>query len=637
MDEPLKPAESDVPATETERVRAATERLTELFEHAPIGICILTAGGDVVACNPAFARLFGFASIAEAAAVNTASLWVDAGGREQFLAELRRSRRLEPYRTTLRAVDGRLVHVLLSAVGHFESDGTLAEIRAYLSDDTANVEADRAMHEREQLFRAVFFDASDAILLIDDRRAITDANPAAASLFGRDAERLVGVTLDHLMAEPVDTWRAVWRELIGLGEAKREHQVSRPDGSRIVECIYRARIRAGRHLCIARDITDRRLLDERLAQAARIESVGRLAGGIAHDFNNLLTSVLGFTELLLANHPAGDPERDDLEEIQRAGKRASLLTKQLLAFGRRQVMQPQQLDLNRTIGGIQSMLRRVLREDIALTIDLASTPAVVMIDPGQIEQVLVNLVLNSRDALPTGGAINIQLSTVTLSSVDLPAEHRVPPGPYVRLRVTDDGSGISPEVRTHLFEPFFTTKEQGKGTGLGLASVYGIVHQSGGFIDVENPSRGGTVFTLYFPAIAPAAIEVEAPVLSGRETILLVEDEEPVRTVVGALLRRNGYMVLEAATPQIAYQMFALHASEIALLLTDVVMPGMNGPALAQRCVAEKATLRVLFISSYADAATTAKVTGPNIGFLGKPFPVASLTKAIRDLLDRVS
>jgi PAS domain S-box-containing protein len=630
------PAETDDTATRLERARVTAERSAELFELAPLGICISTATGEIVACNPAFARLFGFPSVEAASAVNMGSLYADAAARERFLAELRRHRRLGHYRETLRRVDGGLVYVIFSAVGHFDPDGALTEIRGYLLDDTPNVEAEQSAREREHLFRAVFFDTSDAILLVDDRRAIVDANPAASSIFERETDGLIGETLDQLMPEPADTWSGLWRELLGLGEAKREHPVKKAGGTCVVECLYQARVRPGCHLCVARDITDRRLLDDRLAQVARIESVGRLAGGIAHDFNNLLTAVLGFTELLLSTHPPGDPERADLEEIQKAGRRASLLTQQLLAFGRRQMLEPQELDLNLTIGGSHALLRHMLREDIDLVIGVADVPAVVMVDPGQMEQAVVNLVLNSRDALTSGGTITIQVSLATLSCGELPYEQRAAPGRYVLLRVTDDGAGISAEARAHLFEPFFTTKGRGKGAGLGLAFVHGLVRQSGGFVDVESPAGGGTVVTLHFPAVGVAGAHVDQRELPGRETILLVDDEDPVRAVIGAVLRRNGYTVLEASTAQGAYEVFLLHAGEIGLLLlTDVATTAAGtGSALALRCVAEKSALRVLFISDGSPSASP-ELAGPNIRFLEKPFPAPALTTAVRTLLDR--
>ncbi|PWT85535.1 MAG: hybrid sensor histidine kinase/response regulator [Blastocatellia bacterium] len=489
--------------------------------------------------------------------------------------------------------------------------------------------------KRERLFQAVFYGASDAMMLLDDHRVIAEANPAAAVLFGLSVEQLVGECLDHVIVDGSETLPAEWTEFMALGEVRREHRVDGAAGLRTVECSFRARVQDDRHLCIARDITDRRLLEDRLAQAARIESVGRLAGGIAHDFNNLLTAILGYTELLLANRSAGDPERQDLEQIQQAGQRASALTQQLLAFGRKQVLQSQEIDLNRTVNALLPMLKRVLREDIALRIDLAPSPAVVLVDQNQIEQAILNLVLNARDALPMGGAVQLAITQVTLTPEQVPTELGNAGGPYVRLRVSDNGTGIPPEARAHLFEPFFTTKEFGKGTGLGLASVHGIVHQSGGFITVDCPPSGGSVFTLYFPSVAPAQSQPSEETANTRETILLVEDEDSVRVIVGAVLRRHGYHVLEVATPHAACEVFEQQKQTIDLLLTDVVMPGMNGPALAQRCVGQKPGLRVLFISGYVDAPASPALHGAHAAFLAKPFQASALTGAVREVLDR--
>jgi two-component system cell cycle sensor histidine kinase/response regulator CckA len=623
--------------------QAAEQRYDELFQQAPLGIVVSTPEGAIVACNPGFARMLGFTSVDEAVGTSMQALYATPSDRERFVGELREKTRLESYRVRLRRRDGRPIETLTNVVGSYDATGTLVELRGYLIDVTARVEAESALLVREQLFRAVFFGASDAMMLLDDRRAIVDANPAASELFGKTLADLSGEVLDNLFIDEGGSLAASWREFIGLGEAKHEHYVkdpadgTAPDGRaspRLVECSYRARVHTGRHLCIARDITDRRMVEDRLAQAARIESVGRLAGGIAHDFNNLLTAILGYTELLLAHRRPDDPEREDLEEIHKAGQRASALTQQLLAFGRKQVLQPREVDLNLAIGGLKSMLRRVLREDITLVIEAARAPALVRIDPHQIEQAVLNLVLNSRDALPMGGVIRVDVAHVTLSPDEMPTERRNAAGPYVRLRVVDNGTGITPHVRAHLFEPFFTTKELGKGTGLGLASVYGIVHQSGGFIVVDSPASGGTIFTLCFPAIGADKPEPDQPTASGRETVLLVEDEDAVRVVIGALLRRHGYQVIEAATPQGALEIFPHHADAIDLLLTDIVMPDMNGPALAQRLVSAKPGLRILFISGYSDAAKSA-LSGTHISFLAKPFQASALTRTVRELLDR--
>jgi two-component system cell cycle sensor histidine kinase/response regulator CckA len=619
-----------------ERARvAAEERYNELFEQAALGIVVSTAAGTVIACNPAFARMLGFASVDEAIGTSMVDLYATPADRARFVSEVRQRKQLESFRVRLRRRDGRGIETVTNVVGQYDQAGALVELRGYLIDITTSVEVEAAVLERERLFHAVFDDASDAMILLDDHRAVTDANPAAAVLFGKTLDELRGGLLDGLVIHEGDALAGEWREFIALGEAKREHRVKSEGGWRLVECSYRARVQTGRHLCIARDITERRVLEDRLAQAARIESVGRLAGGIAHDFNNLLTAILGYTELLLAHRRADDPERADLEEIQKAGRRASALTQQLLAFGRKQVLQPREVDLNRTLAGLAPMLKDVLREDITLVVETARSATAVTIDPHQIEQAVLALVLNSRDALPMGGEIHVDLAHVTLSPDDLPSERRHAAGVYVRLRVIDNGIGISPEVRAHLFEPFFTTKGLGKGTGLGLASVHGTVHQSGGFIVVDSPPSGGSVFTLYFPAILPDVAGPQEEGLTGRESILLVEDEDSVRVIIGALLRRHGYHVLEAATPRGAEDIFAHHAEAIDLLLTDVVMPEMNGPALAQRLVAKKPELRILFISGYADAANPAALSGPHVGFLAKPFQASALTRAVRDLLDR--
>jgi two-component system, cell cycle sensor histidine kinase and response regulator CckA len=379
-------------------------------------------------------------------------------------------------------------------------------------------------------------------------------------------------------------------------------------------------------------------LEERLAYLEKMESIGRLAGGIAHDFNNLLTAILGYAELLLSHRSADDPDRPALEEIQKAGARAASLTQQLLAFSRKQVLVPQEVDLNRTVAGLQGMLTRLIREDIALICEVAEQAAVVKIDPAQIEQAIVNLVLNARDALPAGGWIRIDVSCLAAADMALPSG--IPAAEsYVRLRVADNGVGISEAARPHLFEPFFTTKEPGKGTGLGLASVYGIVHQSSGWIDVTSEPGRGATFAIYFPAARveqrhpPAPAAVLAPP-RGHETVLLVEDEDAVRVIVGTVLRRQGYTVIESATPHGAIELFDRHAEAIDLLLTDVVMPGMNGPALAQRLVARRPALRVLFISGYTGILSP-EMQNPNVGFLSKPFQSSVLLARVQEMLGR--
>jgi two-component system, cell cycle sensor histidine kinase and response regulator CckA len=386
------------------------------------------------------------------------------------------------------------------------------------------------------------------------------------------------------------------------------------------------------------ETAERRVLETRRTQLEKMESIGRLAGGIAHDFNNLLTAILGYTELLLSNRPAEDPDRSALEEIQKAGQRAASLTRQLLAFSRNQVLVPQEVDLNQTVLGLKSMLTRLIREDIRLTCEVADEPALVTVDRTQIEQAILNLVLNARDALPAGGWIRLDVARLSGPDV-VPPPDAAPADAYVRLRVSDNGVGISPGARPHLFEPFFTTKEQGKGTGLGLATVHGIVHQSHGWIDVFSEPGEGASFTMYFPAsLLPQNIASEpaatVELARGHETVLLVEDEEAVRLIISAVLRRQGYTVIETSSPVTALGLFERHAEEIDLLVTDVVMPVMNGPALAQRLVAIRPALRVLFISGYTGLASP-QIQNPNVGFLNKPFQSSVLAARVREMLSR--
>jgi len=386
-------------------------------------------------------------------------------------------------------------------------------------------------------------------------------------------------------------------------------------------------------------IADHQALEERLIHLEKMESVGRLAGGIAHDFNNLLTAILGYTELLLARHEhVDDPERRDLEEIQKAGQRAAALTQQLLAFSRKQVLAPKPVDVNETVNGLRGILGRLIREDISLTFDLSPRPCVLMIDSTQLEQVILNLVLNARDALPSGGCIRIDVAVVAGADAHVPPEIAEPAAEYVRLRVTDNGVGMAPEVRVHMFEPFFTTKDVGKGTGLGLASVYGIVRQSGGFIAFESEPGEGTTFVMHFPMAAdhvpPAPPRPRPSAPEGSGTVMLVEDEDAVRAIVAAVLRRQGYRVIEAGGAHTACELFETHHHEVNLLITDVVMPEMNGPALAQRLIARRPSLRVLFISGYADLGTHPfAANNPSIGFLSKPFQASQLAARVREMM----
>jgi signal transduction histidine kinase len=384
-----------------------------------------------------------------------------------------------------------------------------------------------------------------------------------------------------------------------------------------------------------------RASEQQLRQSQKLEAVGTLAGGVAHDFNNLLTVILSYTELVMKDLGPESPLHEDLESVHGAAIRAAGLTKQLLAFSRKQVMQPKVLDLNGALTGIEKMLRRVIGEDIDLQTVTGASLAFVQADPGQLEQVIMNLVVNARDAMPRGGRVTLETANAHFAegAPDLLAP--MTPGEWVLLSVSDTGFGMDEKTRARIFEPFFTTKEPGKGTGLGLSTVYGIIKQSGGFVWVTSEPGQGTTFKIYLPQVADAGEPVTrtlepARPPSGAETILLAEDEERVRVLACRLLERMGYRVLAASRADEAQQMAERHAGPIHLLLTDVVMPGGSGPELAERLAGTHPETRVLYMSGYTDDAIVHRgVIAPGIELLEKPFTPATLAKRVRDVLDQ--
>jgi two-component system cell cycle sensor histidine kinase/response regulator CckA len=383
--------------------------------------------------------------------------------------------------------------------------------------------------------------------------------------------------------------------------------------------------------------------EEQLRQSQKMEAVGRLAGGVAHDFNNMLSVILSYSVLLTSTMAEGDPRIADLAEIQNAGKRAADLTRQLLLFSRQESLPQQVLDLNELLAGLQKLLQRAVGEDVELACLPCGTPARIRANPGHVEQVLMNLVINARDAMPTGGRLTIETSAVgshrsSLSDSGLPLPAHA--APHVLVSVTDTGTGMDAATRARIFEPFFTTKERGKGTGLGLSTVFGIMRQSGGAVDVVSEPGKGATFNVYFPLVDAAvdspAMPTQSASLRGTEAILLVEDEASVRNVVRNILSRHGYEVLEARSPEEALSI-ARRRPEIDLLISDVVMPRIDGPELSRRIVKLRPEVRVLFMSGYTDDSLIRYSVDSDVAFLEKPLTPESLTRKVREVLDRTS
>jgi nitrogen-specific signal transduction histidine kinase len=383
------------------------------------------------------------------------------------------------------------------------------------------------------------------------------------------------------------------------------------------------------------DITERKQLEEQFIQAQKMEAIGRLAGGVAHDFNNLLTVINGYCDLLLLSDlPVGDPRRESVSTIRDAGERAAGLTQQLLAFSRKAMIEPKVIDLNELVSESSKLLRRLIGEDIVLAVITAPTPTPVKVDPGQFEQVLMNLVVNARDAMPRGGRLTIETSARVLGEGDA--------NRFVRLSVSDTGSGMTEEVKGKIFEPFFTTKEVGKGTGLGLAVVHGVINQGGGEISIESSVGAGTTFHILLPLVSPTQVapvpETVATDTRGTETVLLVEDEKTVRRIARLALETKGYTVLEAEHGAAALQLIQLHPGEIHLLLSDVIMPEMGGRQLLEEVRRCRPGLRALFMSGYTDDAVLRHgVIHGTDAFLQKPFTPLVLAKKVREVLDAVA
>jgi PAS domain S-box-containing protein len=536
---------------------------------------------------------------------------------------------------------------------------SVADHLSLLIEASRRVRAEAAL-EQQRAFLRLVIDLNPSFIFAKDREGrFTLVNQAVADAYGSTVEDLVGKTDADFNpnAEEVAHFRRIDLDVLDTGRERfvAEEVLTDAQGRvRYLQTVKRPIVeadgRANQVLGVSTDISERKRaeeerarLEESLRQAQKIESLGLLAGGIAHDFNNLLTVINGYANLLESQTPAGDPRRGKIVEVRKAGERAAGLTRQLLAFGRRQRLEARVFDLRDVLGNLEKMLCRLIGEDVRLVWASGLDVPRVKADPGQIEQVVMNLVINARDAMPHGGTITVEVTSAVLDETYAAAHAEVQPGRYAVVAVSDTGVGISPEIQPRIFEPFFTTKEIGKGTGLGLATVYGVVKQSGGHISLYSEPGVGTTFKVYLPAASSSGVaessacDEPAP-RGGTETILLVEDEPQVRELARGILDSQGYRVLACADPRQALDVCDREPGTIDLMLTDVVMPGMNGPELHERLLPHRPRMRVIYMSGYTDCAIVQQGTlTSQTAFIQKPFTPGTLGAKVRAVLDGVA
>jgi two-component system cell cycle sensor histidine kinase/response regulator CckA len=631
-------------------LRQAERKYRLIFEEAIVGMYQSTPDGCLLSANPAMARMFGFDSPEELIAYlpNTQSqVYVDPTRREEFERLLREKGVVKHFELQVQRKDGSKAWLWTNAQAIREGN-TIVRYEGTFEDITDRKLLEDQLLQAQQNYRDIVDNAVVGIFQSTPKGRYISVNPAMASMLGYDSPQdLVASVTDITQQVYVDSKSSEQFQRIAREQGVAtnfECQAYRKDGGKMWLCAnVRAIFNNGdlvRYEGMNEDVTQRKLLEDQLRQAQKMEAVGQLAGGIAHDFNNTLGVIIGYSDLLQMKLPVADPSHRHAMQITEAGRRASALIRQLLAFSRKQVIQPVVLDLNSATKEFERMLHHLIGEDIEITFKRSPDLGRVKMDPGQVEQMLMNLAVNARDAMPQGGRLCIETANVELDETYARQNVHVAPGPYVMLSVSDTGCGMDRETQLHIFEPFFTTKEAGKGTGLGLSTVYGIVKQNAGHIRTYSVLGEGTTFKLYLPRLGDAvtlslpsqALETIPP---GTETVLIVEDEEPLRLLARLCLESNGYSVLDAPNATAALELAEKHDGRIDLLLTDVVMPGMSGRELAQRLSAQRG-VSILYMSGYNnDLIDNHGILDRDTVLLEKPFTVHSLLSKVYEVLHK--